>query len=74
MPVGFGSLMNGCTNFDSANCFIINIFSGFVNFLLDYAYAQADLRLCWPHIPRCLKSHAMAHILTLYFHLYICLK
>ena len=23
----------------------------------DCAYAQADLRLCWLHIPHCLKSH-----------------
>ena len=26
-------------------------------------YAQADLRLCWLHIPRCWKSHAAAHFL-----------
>ena len=25
-------------------------------------YAQADLRLCWSHIPHCWKSHALAHI------------
>ena len=25
----------------------------------DCAYAQADLRLCWSHIPHCLKSHAL---------------
>ena len=24
------------------------------------AYAQADLRLCWSHIPHCWKSHALA--------------
>ena len=24
-------------------------------------YAQADLRLCWLHIPHCWKSHALAH-------------
>ena len=27
------------------------------------AYAQADLRLCWSHIPYCWKSHALANIL-----------
>ena len=27
----------------------------------DCAYAQADLRLCWSHIPHCWKSHALAH-------------
>ena len=25
-----------------------------------WAYAQADLRLCWPHIPHCWKSLAVA--------------
>ena len=29
--------------------------------LSDCVYAQADLRLCWSHIPHCLKSHALAH-------------
>ena len=24
-------------------------------------FAQADLSLCWSHIPHCLKSHALAH-------------
>ena len=28
----------------------------------DCAYAQVDLRLCWSHIPHCLKSHALAQI------------
>ena len=28
----------------------------------DCAYAQADLRLCWSHIPHCWKSHALAQI------------
>ena len=28
----------------------------------DCAYAQADLRLCWLHIPDCWKSHRAAHI------------
>ena len=32
----------------------------------DCAYAQADLRFCWSHIP-CWKSHALAH---LQFHVY----
>ena len=27
----------------------------------DCAYAQADLGLCWSHIPNCWKSHALAH-------------
>ena len=27
---------------------------------LDCPYAQADLRLCWLHIPHCWKSHALA--------------
>ena len=27
----------------------------------DCAYAQADLRLCWSHIPHFLKYHALAH-------------
>ena len=36
MPGGFGSPMNICTNFDSANDFIIVIFPGNVNFLLDH--------------------------------------
>ena len=27
----------------------------------DCAYAQADLSLCWSHIPYCLKSHVAAH-------------
>ena len=26
------------------------------------AYAQADLRLCWSHIPHCWKSHFVAHL------------
>ena len=26
-------------------------------------YAKADLRLCWLHIPHCLKSQVAAHIL-----------
>ena len=29
----------------------------------DCASAQADLRICWSHIPHCWKSHALAHIL-----------
>ena len=30
------------------------------------AYAQADLRLCWSHIPHCWKSHVVAHIGKMY--------
>ena len=30
----------------------------------DCAYAQADLSLCWSHIPHCWKSHALAHIIN----------
>ena len=29
----------------------------------DCNYAQADLRLCWSHIPHCWKSHALAQII-----------
>ena len=29
-------------------------------------YAQADLRLCWSHIPHCWKSHAAAHFMCAY--------
>ena len=29
----------------------------------DCAYAQADLRICWSHIPHCWKSHALAHFM-----------
>ena len=29
----------------------------------DCAYAQADLRLCWSHIPHCWKSHATAQVI-----------
>ena len=28
------------------------------------AYAQADLRLCWSHIPHCWKSHIAAQMVT----------
>ena len=28
----------------------------------DCAYAQADLRLCWSHIPHCWKSHVAAQL------------
>ena len=28
----------------------------------DSAYVQADLRLCWSHIPHCWKSHSTAHL------------
>ena len=29
----------------------------------DCAYAQADLSLCWSHIPHCWKSHALAQFI-----------
>ena len=32
----------------------------------DCGYAQADLRLCWSHIPHCWKSHVTAHIEVTY--------
>ena len=28
----------------------------------DCAYSQADLRLCWSHIPHCWKSHALTQL------------
>ena len=31
----------------------------------DCRYAQADLRLCWSHIPHCWKSHALAQTIKL---------
>ena len=31
--------------------------------LSECVYAQANLRLCWSHIPYCWKSHALAHII-----------
>ena len=36
----------------------------------DSAYAQADLRLCWSHIPHCWKSHVAAHFSFLYKTIY----
>ena len=30
----------------------------------DCAYAQADLRLYWSHIPHCWKSHTLAHMIN----------
>ena len=30
----------------------------------DCAYAQADLSLCWSHIPYCWKSHVAAHVFS----------
>ena len=35
----------------------------------DCAYAQADLRLCWSHIPHCWKSHVTAQILDSIYHI-----
>ena len=37
------------------------------------AYAQADLKLCWSHIPHCCKFHVMAHI-CYYTHSKICIE
>ena len=35
------------------------------------AYVQADLSLCWSHIPHCWKSHVLAHIsILLYVYYY----
>ena len=31
----------------------------------DRAYALADLRLCWSHIPHCWKSHVVSHFLSI---------
>ena len=50
--------------------------------LSDCAYSQADLSLCWSHIPHCWKYHALAQlylcystteVAVLYFILYFCL-
>ena len=30
-------------------------------------YVQADLRLCWSHIPHCWKSHALAQLFEIPF-------
>ena len=37
----------------------------------DCAYAQADLRVGWSHIPHCWKSHALTHIITSYRRWYV---
>ena len=31
----------------------------------DWAYVQADLRLCWSHIPYCWKSHVAAQLCSM---------
>ena len=36
--------------------------SDFQRLWSDCAYAQAELRLCWSHIPHCWKSHVVAHL------------
>ena len=38
----------------------------------DCAYAQADLRLCWSHIPYCWKSHALAQFIHVPCYVYLC--
>ena len=44
---------------------IIEYSSNYQRLWSDCAYAQADLRLCWWHIPHCWKSHALSHIVIL---------
>ena len=44
------------------NLTIIEYSSDWQRLWSDCAYAQADLRLCWSHIPHCWKSHAAAHL------------
>ena len=39
---------------------LIEYLSDYQRLRSDCAYAQADLRLCWLHIPYCWKSHALA--------------
>ena len=41
---------------------IIEYLSDFQRLWSDCTYVQADLRLCWSHIPHCWKSHALAHL------------
>ena len=42
--------------------------------LRDWAYAQADMRLCWSHIPHCWKSHVAAHMLHIFMYsVHICM-
>ena len=45
---------------------VIEYSSDYQRLWSDCAYAQADLRLCWSHIPQCCKSHATAHIVFLF--------
>ena len=35
----------------------------------DCVYAQANLRLCWSHIPHCWKSHVTTHIYFIFFYI-----
>ena len=44
---------------------IIEYSSNYQRLWSDCACAQADLRLCWWHIPHCRKSHALSHIVIL---------
>ena len=48
-------------------CFVSSIIviecsSGLQSLWSDCAYAQADMRLCWSHIPHCWKSHVAAQM------------
>ena len=40
----------------------------------DCAYAQADLRLCWSHIPHCCKSYVAAQMSSAVSSAYVILK
>ena len=42
--------------------FWTKLLHAYVSLRSDCAYVQADLRLCWLHIPHCWKSHALAHM------------
>ena len=45
-----------------SNLTIIECSSDVQRLWSDCAYAQADLRLCWSHIPNCWKSHVLAQL------------
>ena len=47
---------------------LIEYSSDYVRLCSDCAYEQADLRLCWSHIPHCWKSHVTAW----YFIIFMC--
>ena len=38
------------------------IFKVLAKALIRLTYVQADLRICWSHIPHCWKSHVAANI------------